>query len=323
MARFFTTDASASPTVLTLVSMVCAGVISLSSPSGWAQVSQAPVIVRVAGSEIRITLPDEPLKVSSQDLLEWVKSAARAVDQFYGRFPVPQLTLRLRAGRGDEVGHGVTFPKDGGLIIVTVGRGAGVEDLKDDWVLTHEMIHLAFPSMPRNQRWIEEGISTYVEPIARAQAGQLSERQVWKEFILNMPKGEPADGDQGLDNTPTWGRTYWGGAMFCLLCDIRIRELTQNRYTLQDSLRALLEQGGTLTQNWDISKAFAIGDDATGTDVLQSLYAEMRDKPAPIDLDNLWQKLGVALKGGELVLNDNAVDAPIRKAIVSPFRKKI
>ena len=46
---------------------------------------------------------------------------------------------------------------------------------------------------------------------------------------------------------------------------------------------------------------------------------EMRDKPAPVDLDNLWQKLGVALNNGEVIFNDNADDAPIRKAIVSPL----
>jgi hypothetical protein len=43
--------------------------------------------------------------------------------------------------------------------------------LNEDWELTHEMIHLAFPDMARNQHWIEEGISVYVEPIACVQAG--------------------------------------------------------------------------------------------------------------------------------------------------------
>jgi predicted metalloprotease with PDZ domain len=140
---------------------------------------------------------------------------------------------------------------------------------------------------------------------------------VWKQFILDMPQGEPAPGDRGLDNTPTWGRTYWGGAMFCLIADVQIRERTQNRKGLQDSLRAILGHGGVITEDWDIERAFAIGDQATGTDVLQSLYKEMRDKPAPIDLDNLWQKLGVALKNGKVIFNNNAADAPIRKAIVS------
>jgi hypothetical protein len=42
-------------------------------------------------------------------------------------------------------------------------------------------------------------------------------------MMRDMPKGLPQAGDQGLDNTDTWGRKYWGGAMFCLMADIEIR----------------------------------------------------------------------------------------------------
>ena len=42
-------------------------------------------------------------------------------------------------------------------------------------------------------------------------------------------------GGFGLDNTHTWGRTYWGGAMFCLLADVEIRRRTHNRRGLQDA----------------------------------------------------------------------------------------
>src|SRR5205085_2418134 len=112
-------------------------------------------------------------------------------------------------------------------------------DLDSDWRMTHEIIHLAFPNMADEHRWIEEGISTYVEPVARAQAGQLPPEAVWKEFARDMPQGQPDSGDQGLDNTHTWGRTYWGGALFCLAADVQIREKTSNRKGLRDALRAI------------------------------------------------------------------------------------
>ena len=304
--------------LLTLMVIVSTGVTVNPTRLGSEEVGPTGMVMRVAGGEIHITLPDAQMKTSSQDLLEWVRSAAGAVVHYYGHFPVPHLTLQIRAGRRNGVSHGVTYAKGGGLINVAVGQGTEIDALKDDWVLTHEMIHLAFPSMAENHHWIEEGISTYVEPVARAQAGQLPVAEVWKQFILDMPKGQPAPGDQGLDRTPTWGRTYWGGAMFCLLADVQIRERTRNRKGLQDSLRAILNHGGVISQDWDIERAFAIGDRATGTDVLQSLYEDMRDKPAPVDLDQIWQKLGVALRNGEVVFNDHAIDAAIRRAIVSP-----
>jgi hypothetical protein len=260
------------------------------------------------------------MKLSPADLMAWVKRAAGAVAEYYGHFPVPHLTLRIRSGNGAGVGHGVTYPRGGGLILVTVGREATVEDLNDDWVLTHEMIHLAFPNMSDDHHWIEEGISTYVEPVARAAAGQLPVMEVWRVFIRDMPKGQPGPGDEGLDNTHTWGRTYWGGAMFCLFADVGIREQTRNRYGLRDALRAIVEHGGAITEDWDIEKALAIGDQGTGTKVLENLYARMRDKPSPMDLDDLWQKLGISIKDGRVVFNDKAPEAKIRQAITAPAR---
>lgn len=271
----------------------------------------------VSGGVIEITLPDEPMKLSSTQLLSWIKDSATAVSHYYGHFPVPHLTLRIRAGRGARVGRGTTWPRGGGLIVVTVGTEADVDDLNEDWVLTHEMTHLAFPNMADEHHWIEEGLATYVEPVARAQVGQLPIVEVWKQFILDMPKGQPGSGDAGLDHTPTWGRTYWGGAMFCLLADVEIRARTKNRKGLQDALRGILNHGGDITEDWDIAKALAIGDKATGTTVLMDLYRKMRDKPAPVDLDQMWKRLGLALRDGEVTFNDRAADSAIRHAITA------
>jgi hypothetical protein len=275
------------------------------------------VTIPVPGGKIDATLPDEQLKVSRQDLLNWIKAAADAVSQYYGRFPGPHLTLRVRSDGGSSVRHGVTYPKDGGLIVITVGRNADIDELKTDWILPHEMVHLAFPSMERNHRWIEEGISTYVEPVARAQVNQMPVDEVWRQFIHDMPQGEPESGDEGLDNTHTWGRTYWGGAIFCLVADVQIREHTKNRKGLRDALRGILNSGGDITQDWDIEKAFVRGDRATGTSVLQDLYHKMRDKPAPVDLSQLWHKLGLELKDRTVSFDDKAPEANIRLAITS------
>jgi hypothetical protein len=188
--------------------------------------------------------------------------------------------------------------------------------LNNDWMLTHEMIHLAFPSMAENHHWIEEGISVYVEPIARVQAGQLSGQKCGSDVVRDLPQGEPQPGDRALDHTHTWGRTYWGGAMFCLLADVRIREQTQNHKGLQDALRGILNAGGVITQDWEIERALAIGDKATGTTVLTDLYHEMRDKPAPVDLDALWKKLGIQRKpDGSIELVPGAPQANVRDAI--------
>ena len=273
--------------------------------------------LKVPGATIDVTLPDGLMKLSREELLDWVKASATDVANYYGRFPVPHLTLKMRSDSGSGIRHGVTYPKDGGLIFISVGRNADVAATKDDWVLVHEMIHLAFPSMEDDQHWIEEGISTYVEPVARARMGGMAVNELWRTFVRDMPKGEPEAGDEGLDKTHTWGRTYWGGAIFCLLADVRIRELTKNRKGLEVALRGINRGGGNINEDWDINKALAMGDKATGTNVLRDLYKEMRDKPAPVDLDRLWTKLGISMKDGAVTFNDSAPAADIRKAITA------
>ena len=76
-----------------------------------------------------------------------------------------------------------------------LARAHRLHELDDDWMLTHEMIHLAFPSMARTHHWIEEGISVYVEPIARVQAGQLSAERMWSEVVRDMATGRARVGD--------------------------------------------------------------------------------------------------------------------------------
>jgi hypothetical protein len=278
--------------------------------------------VPACGSSIDIRFDNDSKGVSNDALLNWIKRASAAVCTYYGKFPVPQLRLQVSVRGGEGVHHGVTYPSDsGGLIRISVGPGTTPSDLDSDWMLTHEMIHLAFPSMAEDHHWIEEGLSTYVEPIARVQAGQLSAASMWRDVTRDMPQGEPQEGDRGLDHTPTWGRTYWGGAMFCLMADVRIREQTRNRKGLQDALRGIVAAGGNITQDWEIEEAFAAGDKATGTHVLTDLYHEKRDQPAPVDLTVLWQKLGIQrASSGTVTFNEKAPLAKIRDTITSPMR---
>jgi hypothetical protein len=305
---------------LSLIVLVAAAVLlAIITKTAFAQSNgNDTAMVKVSGANIDVTLPDGPMKLSRDEVLGWVKTSAVTVADYYGHFPVPHLTLKIRSTSGSDIRHGVTYARDGGLILISLGSDADIAATKDDWVLVHEMIHLAFPSMEDDQHWIEEGISTYVEPVARVRDGGMTVKEMWRTFVRDMPKGEPGPGDQGLDNTHTWGRTYWGGAIFCLLADVRIHERTNNRKGLEDALRGINHGGGNINEDWDIQKTLALGDKATGTTVLHDLYNQMRDKPAPVDLDQLWTKLGIQMKDGSVAFDDKAPEANIRRAITTP-----
>lgn len=274
----------------------------------------------IGGATLQVDFGPGSFDLPAAQLLDWVRRAATAVTTYYGHFPVPRDRILIEPGP-DRAGvfHGTTWGDVGGspsFTRISVGQHTTAADLTSDWMMTHELVHTAFPSQEDDHHWIEEGLAVYVEPVARVQAGYLTPEQIWADMVRDMPKGNPQPGDQGLDRTPTWGRTYWGGAQFCLLADVTIREQTHNRYGLQDALRAIVNAGGTIDQNWPIEKAFATGDHATGTHVLEDQYARMANAPVAVDLDALWRKLGIIRIGEDQVrFDDSAPEAAIRKAI--------
>src|SRR5260370_35397490 len=104
----------------------------------------------------------------------WVKSAAESVTAYFGRFPVPELMIRIAPFRGRGVRNGRAFGYGGGRITIRVGDEASPAEVASDWMLTHEMVHLAFPSGDDKQPWIEGGVATDGEPIARIRARHLT-----------------------------------------------------------------------------------------------------------------------------------------------------
>jgi hypothetical protein len=262
--------------------------------------------------------PGGEFALPKTEIAAWVERSARTVAGYYGHFPVKKYRLLIMPVAGSGVRGGTTWGFRGAATKLRLGQGSTMAQLDTDWVLIHEMIHTAFPSMEERHHWIEEGLATYIESIARVQSGNLDAGVMWNSLVTGMPHGEPGVGDGGLDNTHTWGRTYWGGALFCLTADVQIRERTGNKMGLQDALRGIVNAGGSIErEDWTLDHTLEIADRATGTRVLEELYAKNRDAPVDVDLAALWQKLGISVQGGRVVFDDKAPLANVRRAITA------
>ena len=293
-------------TLCLLVFMLSAGAF----PAG-----QMTSTILIGNSRIDVVVEEGKLETSKEDLLKWVQWAAESVSTYYGHFPVLHLSLRIVPFDGKGVRGGRTFGKDGGFISIHVGSHSSFADLSTDWMLTHEMVHLSFPSVAETHHWIEEGIATYVEPIARVRAKHMDATEMWREVVRDLHQGLPREGDKGLDNTHTWGRTYWGGALFCFLADIELHRQTSNRKGMEDALRGILNAGGDITKEWPLEKALDVGDRATGVAVLRPLYDKMKDQPYDVDLPALWAQLGIVQEGEKVRFVNDAPLAKTRDAI--------
>jgi hypothetical protein len=280
--------------------------------------SLAHATITVGGGTVNVQFAPGHLELPSTLIIAWVLTAARAVTAYYGRFPVQEANVLIvpvehRGGILSGTSWG-THPVSTQIYLgELVDRG----QLKADWIMTHEMVHYAFPSMPEDHHWLEEGIATYVEPLARIETGEIGVAKVWGDLVEGLPLGLPAPGDHGLDHTHTWGRTYWGGAMFCLLADVTIHRRTKDRYGLRDALRAIVNAGGNMETLWPLTRALEVGDRAVGVPVLMELYEEMKETPLKPDLQQLWRKLGIETDHRPVTFNDAAPWASTRHAITS------
>jgi len=269
------------------------------------------------GAHVSVEFQSNDFTSGTGPIVAWIERSMTIVARYYGQFPAKELRIRVMSGAGGRVRHGTTFGMRVPYIRLQIGREVTADELRNDWVLVHEMVHLALPEVGDDHLWLTEGLSTYVEGIARVHAGELRPERVWAEQVRSMPNGLPRSGDEGLDHTHTWGRTYWGGALFCLLADVEIRKKTSNRFGLRDAMSAVLRGSGGVSFEWPIERVLKVGDEATGTTVLRDLYAQMKDKPVSPDLDALWKQLGIRERGDGVELLDDAPLAATRKAIMT------
>src|SRR5262249_49571436 len=101
--------------------------------------------LHVNGSALHVHFDHTAFAGGAAPLLEWVTRSADIVSRYYARFPAPSATVRLVPQSGAGVHDGKTFANPDAYIRVQLGREVTAAQLLSDWVLVHEMTHLALP----------------------------------------------------------------------------------------------------------------------------------------------------------------------------------
>jgi hypothetical protein len=270
--------------------------------------------VRVGDSHLDVYISSAST-IDRAMVLGWINKAATALSNYYGHFPVPRVDIVLIPNGRRGIHYGQTL--GGRIIRVEYGQQTTQRSFDNDWILTHEMFHTAFPDIDPQHLWMVEGQAVYLEPLARARVGNLTPEQVWRGVVREMPNGLPEAGDAGLDSSSSWGATYWGGTLFWLEADIQIRQQTNNKKSVDDAMRAILAAGGTGSVTWPVERVIRVADKATGTHVVRDLYDQMALHRADTDLNALWKSLGISADRWQTTFDDTAPLAGIREAMTA------
>jgi hypothetical protein len=266
-------------------------------------------------STIDVSIP-QPLPTPTADVREWITRAATALTHFYDQYPVKHVNIVVRPSARGAVDGGVEF--NGSLIHISLGPRATAAALAKDWMLTHEMFHLSQPNVRGSYSWMSEGMADYLEPVARVRVGQITPEQFWHDIVEGAPQGLPQPGEGGLDQTHSWGRTYWGGELFWLMADIGVRQQTDNKKSVRDAAMAVLAANGDGSHTWTLTHLLTAYDKATGVTVFKDLHDELGGKPVQTDLPALWKSLGVISDNQKTTFDDDAPLANVRRGITEP-----
>lgn len=246
---------------------------------------QRHAAIDVGGAKVELSiLGSATFTLGDAGLTKWVGDAAAAIAGLYGRFPVPRIVVfAVPVDGADEVVFGKVLSLGGPSIAALVGTKLDSSAARDDWVLAHEMVHLGFPTFLGEGRWLGEGIATYYEPILRARAGLRDRRETWRGFARSMSRARAHGVELALEKRGDIDSVYWGGALFALLVDVRVRAATKNARSLDDVMRAVLARGGDATHVWRVRDVIAVGDAATGTRVMSELYERLAVRGEALD----------------------------------------
>lgn len=217
-----------------------------------------------------------------EDVRRWLTRAVQTTASVGGRFPRDRLQFVIVPvdAAGAEVAFGMVRRGGGSSILLLPSVDAEVADLEADWVAIHELSHLWLPRLPDKDRWLSEGIATYLQEVLRARCGLQSSDRAWRRLREGFERGRRSGTERPLseesrsvNRTGAYQRVYWAGAAFALETDLRLRRRSHGDTTLftvlSDSQRIWQEEAGLVSA----SRVLAVLEQASGAEFVTALGA--------------------------------------------------
>jgi hypothetical protein len=197
----------------------------------------------VGGTSIVVArLGDQP---SDDEVRRWLGRAVRTVASVDDRFPRDRLHFVLVPvdSPGEQVVFGMLRRGGGSSILLLPSLDATAGELEADWVAVHELSHLWLPRLYSEDRWLSEGIATYLQEVLRARCGLQSADLAWTRLREGFARGRRsgtgralASESRNMNRTGAYHRVYWAGAAFALEADVRLRQSSRGEMTLLAAL---------------------------------------------------------------------------------------
>jgi len=216
--------------------------------------------------------------------------------------------------------------RNGGVCVeFFIDAARPLKEFITDWTATHELSHSLLPFVVREQAWLSEGMATYYQYILMARDGRLTPQQAWTRILKGFKKGRAGASRKNLEQTAadmsamhSFHNVYWSGAAMMLRADVRLRQISNNNFSLDDILKQVQPFLKGSQEEWSGMEMMQLFDRFSGTTVFMDIYNRyVPGSRFPVDAAFL-EKMGIIEDRNGIHLKDNAPASAIRRAILSP-----
>lgn len=284
--------------------------------------------LRLDNRTLEINISREFTPAQRDNLVAWIDFIAGSLRQVYGHWPREQWRLTVvpaSAAAGDPIPW-AQVKRDGiDRVEFFTAPQASTEQLKQAWTGYHELAHLLIPYRGWGDTWFSEGLATYYQGLLQARAGVITEQQAWQSLhdgFMRAQADKQFEGQSLRDVSAAmrtrggFMRVYWSGARYFLALDIRLRQQSGGKQSLDLALRKLNDC--CADQHLSVPQIVSKLDELNGVLLFEQLYDKVDSSTRIPDADTLFASVGVTVVDGAVRLQEEGPGARLRKQMTQP-----
>jgi hypothetical protein len=246
-----------------------------------------------------------------EKLHQWIRDTAKALENYLGEYPVKDtqvIVIPKTKKKHGPVPWGRLLRGNGMGILFVVIPDLPMEDFYTDWTATHEFSHMLIPNLEWDNKWLSEGLASYLEYVLMAQSEWISKEKAWIGIYEGLQRGEKGTEKLGRETLRATARTrgrshrggsrmriYWSGALYFIKADLALRQQSNNKVGLSDILLKLNRCCVNHTKIWSGSFFAQKLDDLSNSKIFSDLYGEFWNGRSYPEYESTMKELGVSV----------------------------
>lgn len=311
--------------VVAHVGMCLALMLAAVTASAGEHVSQT---LEKGGRVLEIQISENFKPAQRDKLVQWIDFTSGALLEVYGYWPRQRWRVSITpapAAGNDPIPWAQVRRDEIDEVAFFVSPQASAKELESEWTGYHEFAHLLIPYRGWGDTWFSEGVATYYQGLLQARSGVITEQQAWQSLYDGFMRGHAEvqfDGQTlrevsaSMREEGGFMRVYWSGAWYFLAIDIRLRQQSGGRQTLDMALQRLNEC--CADQHLSVPEMVVKLDELNEVLLFQRLYDQVDASMQVPSFDSLFASVGVSVADGVVVLQQEGPGAQLRQQMTRP-----